>query len=210
PCWLSRIVCPVQLGTPCGAPALLALGMAAAGRVVQGSVVEAQGPRYVQATVVGPGQQDSRWAQPYEGPGSRWAQPYEGPGGMPNTPQPYVAAGACGAPTVIGTPIGTQQVGLATHVRVTPQGLAYPPTPHRPMGMETHQPNPYAGGSGYVHGAFDERADPPMCLAFLACLCCCPIVGLCALMKAAEVSSANARGDFQLGHIKRREAMFGG
>ncbi|CAK0823864.1 unnamed protein product [Prorocentrum cordatum] len=168
--------------------------MAAAGRVVQGSVVEGYAPRYVQATVVNPEQ----------GGNAPYAQ-----GNVPPMAQPYSSGPDCGAPTVIGTPIGGQPVGQPYGMR--PQGMAYAPQAHPPMGMSS---NPYSGsgysGSGYGPGggeAFDERADSPMCLAVLACLCCCPLVGICALVKSAEVSSANARGDYSLGHIKRKEAM---
>lgn len=173
--------------------------MAAEGRVVQGSVVEGHAPRIVQATVV----------DPQQGGSVPYAQ-----GNFPETAQPYTngpGAGGCGAPTVIGTPINT--VGQPYGVR--PQGMAYAPSAQPPMGIAA---NPYGGpgyggpgygpGGGYGHGGgFDERADSPMCLAVLACLCCCPLVGICALVKSAEVSSANSRGDYQLGHIKRKEAM---
>merc|ERR1719401_777641 len=83
-----------------------------------------------------------------------------------------------------------QPVGAAVHV-----------SPATAQGYYGHQYQPQ-NPPGY-----GERAEDPMCMAVIACLCCCWLIGICAILKSVEVQAANARGDFALAHAKRKEAM---
>lgn len=75
----------------------------------------------------------------------------------------------------------------------------------------SYQPRPSQSGDQiavmYMGECIDEPAPDPTCLAAVTCFCCfCP-TGICALLKAQEVSRANAEGNFPLAHKKRKEAM---
>merc|ERR1719215_634215 len=71
------------------------------------------------------------------------------------------------------------------------------------MGGHTYGGGGVCGGGEYPN----EPAEDPTCYALLACLCCCWCIGCFAVFKAHEVSAANAVGDYQLAHRKRKEAM---
>lgn len=99
--------------------------------------------------------------------------------------------------------------GGATHGTVIGQPVYGPGG--EPMQSQMHRPSYGSGGDQMivmsVHDCIDEPAPDPTCLAAVTCLCCfCP-TGLFAVLKAQEVSRANAEGNFPLAHKKRKEAM---
>eukprot|EP00440_Ansanella_granifera_P027597 gb/GFBE01029981.1/.p1 GENE.gb/GFBE01029981.1/~~gb/GFBE01029981.1/.p1 ORF type:complete len:179 (+),score=24.30 gb/GFBE01029981.1/:1-537(+) len=107
-------------------------------------------------------------------------------------------------------------------------GLVQPPGPGQVMGQSMAPPRPRVvvgetigapmlgfqdlGSMSVVRGRLDEDsedapAEETLCLALVACLCCCWLTGLVAIFKSKEVSIANNQGDYKTAHEKRKQAV---
>mmetsp|Transcript_28429 Transcript_28429/g.79524 ORF Transcript_28429/g.79524 Transcript_28429/m.79524 type:complete len:160 (-) Transcript_28429:283-762(-) len=111
---------------------------------------------------------------------------------------------------------GGQRVVQASHVQQGPAPIVMGQVVQgqvvgNPVGAMGPQPmyvSAYGAGFGGGHGEEPSGpVDQPICAALLACVCCCPCLGIVAICKATEVGRANSLGDFALARKKRKEAM---